>query len=541
MSMDDRFRLMADSAPAMIWMADTAKSFTWVNRPWLEFTGRKLEEERGFSWAQSVHAEDVDAALSAFKAHFDARTPFELEFRLQRHDGKYRWLVNKGVPLYENPSGEFSGYIGSCIDITEFKQAALEREALLQAEQAARSEAERLGRLKDEFLATLSHELRTPLNAILGWATLLRRLEPGNPDYTRGLETIERNARAQVQIINDLLDMSRIISGNVRLDVQPVDLHEVITSALETIKPSAEAKGLRLRKTLAANLGHLRGDPSRIQQVLWNLLTNAVKFTPPGGRIDVLLERVNSHVEIAVEDSGIGIEPEFLGMVFERFRQADASTKRRHGGLGLGLSIVKHLVELHGGSVRVKSPGKGQGATFIVSLPVSVIRTEDSGRHERPPMADIDLSSLDLPRLDGTTILVVDDEPDACDLIGRLVEESGARAIRARSGREALEVLERESVDIMVSDIGMPDIDGYELIQRVRESRGKLWSGIPAIALTAYARADDRQRALLTGYQMHLAKPVEPRELVAGIASLLNVRGRPAGTKRSESRSDDEA
>jgi CheY-like chemotaxis protein len=393
----------------------------------------------------------------------------------------------------------------------------------LKAERGAREEAERVGRLKDEFLATVSHELRTPLNAILGWATLLRRLEPGSTDHLRGLETIERNARVQVQIIADLLDMGRIISGKVQLDIQPIDLQDVISAAIDAVKPSTEARKLRLRVTLDARAGRLRGDAGRLQQVFWNLLTNAVKFTPAGGRIDVVLERVNSHVEVTVEDSGIGIKPEFLSFVFDRFRQGDASTTRRHGGLGLGLSIVKHLVELHGGSVRVKSPGEGQGATFVVALPISVIRTEDTGRYERPSFSDVDVESIGLPSLAGARALVVDDESDARTLICRLIEEQGGQCRVAASAMEAFAIVAEGAINVLISDIGMPDVDGYELIRKIRAMQGSTSRNIPAIALTAYARAEDRQRALLAGYQMHVAKPVEPRELIAGIASLLNL------------------
>jgi PAS domain S-box-containing protein len=521
-----RFRLMADSAPVLIWMADTSKACTWFNKAWLEFSNRTMEQELGFGWVQNIHPDDLDRFLRIYSDHFEARSAFKTEYRFRRHDGEWRWLIDNAVPLYEGSDGTFSGYIGSCVDITEFRQAATDREQLLLSERAARSEAERLGRMKDEFLATLSHELRTPLNAILGWATLLRRVKVGSDDYVKGLETIERNARVQTQIIADLLDMSRIISGKVQLDVQPVDLHEVISAALDSVRPSADAKQLRLRATLDAKAGRIRGDASRLQQVFWNLLTNAVKFTPAAGRIDIVLERVNSHVEVSIEDSGIGIKPEFLGFVFDRFRQADASITRRHGGLGLGLSIVKHLIELHGGTVRVKSPGENQGSTFIIALPISVSRTTDSGTHERPGLADVDLFSIGLPSLEGVTVLVVDDEPDARLLVSRIVEERGARAVMAQTGEEALRLLNTESVDILVSDIGMPDYDGYKFIQHIRMHEPKRVRNIPAIALTAYARADDRQRALLAGYQMHLAKPIEPRELIAGIASLLNVQFR---------------
>jgi len=521
---NERFRLMADSAPVLIWIADDAKSRVWFNKSWLEFTGRSLQQEQGFGWTQNVHEDDLAECLQAYAEGFDTRKPFRSECRIRGVDGQARWLIEQATPLFEGPSATFSGYIGSCVDITDSKKIEAEREDTLKAERAAREEAERVGRVKDEFLATVSHELRTPLNAILGWATLLRRLQPGHEDHTRGLETIERNARVQGQIIADLLDMSRIISGKVQLDVQPIDINDGINAALDAVKLSVEAKKLRLRVTLDARAGRLRGDPGRLQQVFWNLLTNAVKFTPSGGRIDVVSERVNSHVEISVEDSGLGIKPEFLAFVFDRFRQADSSTTRRHGGLGLGLSIVKHLVELHGGSVRVKSPGEGQGSTFVVALPISVIRTEETGRTgEHSGFSDVDVSSIELPSLAGVRALVVDDQADARVLICRLIEEQGGRCTLAESGADALRVIGEEDVNIVISDVGMPDFDGYQLIQKVRTLNTEA-RNLPAIALTAYARNDDRQRALLAGFQMHLSKPVEPRELIAGIASLLNLQ-----------------
>jgi PAS domain S-box-containing protein len=520
---NERFRLMADSAPVLIWMADTTKVRTWFNKSWLDFTGRAAEQETGFGWTQNVHEDDLANCLQKYAEGFDTRAPFRSEYRIRRADGSARWIIEQANPLFEGAGASFSGYIGSCVDITESKQLQADREETLKAERAAREQAERVGRLKDEFLATVSHELRTPLNAILGWATLLRRLDPGSDDHVRGLETIERNARVQGQIIADLLDMSRIISGKVQLDVQQIDLGEVINAALDAVKLSIEAKKLRLRVTLDARAGRLRGDPGRLQQVFWNLLTNAVKFTPSGGRISVVMERVNSHVEVAVEDSGVGIKSEFLAFVFDRFRQADSSTTRRHGGLGLGLSIVKHLVELHGGSVRVKSAGEDQGSTFVVALPISPIRMEHGEKPERPAFGDVDVSTIELPSLKGVKALVVDDQADARILICRLIEEHGGRCILAESSAEALTIVAQEDVNILISDIGMPDFDGYELIRRIRAMHSSAIRNLPAIALTAYARADDRQRALLAGFQMHVSKPVEPRELIAGIASLLNL------------------
>jgi PAS domain S-box-containing protein len=406
----------------------------------------------------------------------------------------------------------------------QLKQVVMEREYLLQSERYARSEAERLSHMKDEFLATLSHELRTPLNAIQGWATLLRQREVTAEDRARGLEAIERNVRAQAQIVSDLLDMSRIISGKIHLEVQLLSLHEVIHNAIEAVRTSADAKKLRIHTLLDSSVGFVRGDPSRLQQILWNLLTNAVKFTPPGGRIQVVLERVNSHVEVVVEDTGIGIGADFLPFVFERFRQADAAMTRRHGGLGIGLSIVKTLVELHGGSVRVKSAGQNQGTTFVIALPVSQVTEEEVERSQRLPVLADPLEAIELPGLSGASVLVVDDEPDGRQLMVRILEGRGARVTAVAGGAEALDLLKRLQFDILVSDIGMPGLDGYELMRRARSLDSSRPGPIPAIAVTAYARAEDRQRSLLAGYQMHLAKPVEARELIAGIASLLHLR-----------------
>jgi len=403
------------------------------------------------------------------------------------------------------------------------KQVITERELLLQSERYARSEAERLGHMKDEFLATLSHELRTPLNAIQGWATLLRQKEITPEDRTRGLEAIDRNVRAQAQIVSDLLDMSRIISGKIHLEVQLISLHEVINNAIESVRASADAKKIRIRTLLDSGVGFVRGDPNRLQQILWNLLSNALKFTPVGGRVQVILERVNSHVELVVEDTGIGIAPEFLPYVFERFRQADAAMTRRHGGLGIGLSIVKTLVELHGGSVRVKSAGANQGASFAIALPVSQVSEQEVERSQRLPVLADPLEAIELPRLDQTTLLIVDDEPDGRQLMVRILEGRGAKVTAVAGGAEALELLKAQEFDILVSDIGMPGLDGYELMRRVRLLDSNRPGPIPAIAVTAYARAEDRQRSLLAGYQMHLAKPIEARELVAGIASLLHL------------------
>jgi PAS domain S-box-containing protein len=425
------------------------------------------------------------------------------------------------VSLTVSPVRDSSGRI---VGASKIARNISERERLLESERAARSHAERLSRIKDEFLATLSHELRTPLNAILGWSALLRQHTVPPKERTRGLETIERNARVQAQIINDLLDMSRIVSGKLQLDVQPIYLQDVIAAAIETVRPSAEARHIRLTTLLDSTIGRTRGDPNRLQQVLWNLLTNAVKFTPQGGRIQVVLERVNSHVEITVADSGVGIKPEFLPYVFDRFRQADASTTRQFGGLGLGLSIVRNLVEMHGGTVSVRSPGENQGTTFTIALPLLAVDSEPARRNQAAPSADVmALEDIELPMLNKATILLVDDEADTRLLIQRILEDRGARVLTAASASEALAIIAGRDVDLLVSDIGMPGMDGYQLIGQVRALDGRRTGSLPAIAVTAYARPEDRQRSLLAGYQTHISKPLEARELIAAIASLLRI------------------
>ena len=398
-------------------------------------------------------------------------------------------------------------------EIAERKRAEEYRESLLVSERAARSEAERATRLKDEFVATLSHELRTPLNAIVGWASILRR-DRRAETLVQGVDVIERNAKLQAQMIEELLDMSRILSGKLLFELRRTSIVQVVDAAVAAVGPTADAKGVTLTAHLSP-CGHINGDSARLQQVIWNLLTNAIKFTPRGGRIDVALRESDDQVEILVTDTGQGIKADFLPFVFDRFRQGDASTTRRHGGLGLGLSIVKSLVELHGGSVDVSSPGEGQGSTFVVRLPVSASAL---------PYAD-EIPATQVhehagPRLTGLRILVVDDEADARFLARRVLEESGAHVLTAGSAAEALQTVDHANVlSVIVSDIGMPDQDGYDLIRQMRALPGEAGRG-PAVALTALARNEDRRRALLAGYQRHVSKPVDPAELVAAVASL---------------------
>ncbi len=408
------------------------------------------------------------------------------------------------------------------------QRAAAERQQLLSGERRAREEAERMSAMKDEFLATLSHELRTPLSAILGWSQLLRHRKMEPAEVARSLETIERNARVQTQLIEDLLDMSRITSGKLRLDVQRVDPIHAVEAALATVAPAAAARSIRVETMLDPRAGPLQGDSDRLQQIMWNLLSNAIKFTPKEGKVQVLLRRVDSAIEIVVADTGIGIAPEFLGEVFDRFRQADSSTTRRYGGLGLGLSIVKHLVELHGGSVEAASAGEGQGATFTVRMPLTVVLHNASVAAGRHPRTGAPLSTeLRAADLTGMTVLVVDDEQDARDLIEAVLADCHARVVVAASAAEALALVQRERPDVLVSDIGMPGMDGYELLRRVRALGVAQGGAVPAIALTAFARSEDRMRALRAGFRVHVAKPVDPAELVATVAS---VAGRTPAT-----------
>ena len=397
------------------------------------------------------------------------------------------------------------------------------KDELLMREQIIRAEAEGANRAKDEFLSILSHELRTPLNAILGWSAMLRQRTLSEDKVLRALETIERNAKSQAQLIEDILDISRIITGKLRLQVRPVNLVPVIESAIESVRLAAEAKSIRLQSVLDSEAGLLLGDANRLQQVVWNLLSNALKFTPKDGRVEIRLERVNSHAEITVSDTGLGISSEFLPFVFDRFRQHDSTTTRSYGGLGLGLAIVRQLVELHGGTVTVVSPGIGQGTTFTVTLPAMIIPLAPSDPEPLNSIVETKPRVEASPSLEGLQILVVDDEADALELLSTILQNNGADVIAVASVKQALTIIETatdRSPDVLVSDIGMPDEDGYSLISKLRQLEAQRGGKLPVIALTAYAGSDDRRQALLAGFQMHLTKPVDAAELVAVVASL---------------------
>jgi PAS domain S-box-containing protein len=445
-----------------------------------------------------------------------------------RKDGTTFW-ANVTITALRDGNGKLLGFAKLTRDLTETKRveamelANQEREEMLDAERSARMAAQRATRVKDEFLATLSHELRTPLSAILGWTqVLLRGVAPKGPDaQKRAIEVIDRNARAQVQLIDDLLDLSRIMAGKIRLDLRQISFASVVEAAMDSAMPTAETKGIHLKVILGATQDIVNADGARLQQVVWNLLTNALKFTPKGGQIQVLLQRVNSHLELSVSDTGIGIPAGYLPQVFDRFSQKDSSTTRTFGGLGLGLAICKQIVELHGGMIRASSQGEGLGATFFVQLPLSIVQLKDESSSRIHPTTEIQpLEDLSLPGLEGVLIFVVDDEPDARELLRIVLEDQGAKVICFGSAQDALDALKSTRPTVLICDIGMPKMDGYQLIRTLRatESRSER---TPAVALTAFARAEDRKRSLAAGYQAHLAKPFDVGELILVIADLV--------------------
>ncbi|UBF23819.1 response regulator [Kovacikia minuta CCNUW1] len=691
-----RFRQMTDAAPMLVWMAGSDMRCSYFNQPWLDFTGRTLEQEMGNGWTEGIHPDDLERCLNTYTTACAAHQNFEMEYRLKRFDHQYRWLLDVGTPRF-TPTGQFLGYIGSCVDIHDRKQAeillrernqrldwlyettrdllssnqplmlisslfeklkepleldvylnylinddcnqlhlasyggisesvaqqiewleygqavcgtvaqqrdqiicatisissdpkaelirslgitayacqpliaqghlfgtlsfgsrrrhqftdaeielmqalcdqmaiALDRSRLLTSLQQQADELRQANRIKDEFLAVLSHELRSPLNPILGWARILQTTQQDEAKTQYALETIERNAKLQAQLVEDLLDVSRILRGKLSLNTGPVGLPFTIKAALETVRLAAEAKSIQIQVILEPNVGQVLGDSSRLQQVVWNLLFNAVKFTPPGGRVEVRLEQVgnegvngwtggrveenpsphrpiHSYAQITVSDTGKGISPDFLPYVFDYFRQADGSTTRRFGGLGLGLAIVRHLVELHGGTIQADSAGEGQGATFTVKLPIMIAPK---------PNQDDTLSQAGSDfNFNGLQVLFVDDDRDSRELISFLLEQHGAKVIEVASASEALHSLEQAEFDLLISDVGMPDMDGYTLVQEVRTKASERSRTIPAIALTAYAGEIDQQQALAAGFQQHITKPVEPETLMRAIWTLV--------------------
>jgi signal transduction histidine kinase/CheY-like chemotaxis protein len=417
--------------------------------------------------------------------------------------------------------GKLVSVLSLVLDVTARKEAEEERAASLIRERDARQHAEEADRLKDEFLATLSHELRTPLTSILGWASMIRNGEVEGAAVTRAIETIERNARSQARLIDDLLDVSRIITGNLRLDLHPLNLAPIVEAAIDALRPTADVKGIQLRvETLSADC-LVKGDPNRLRQVIWNLLSNAIKFTQRGGVVAVALKCSGGSVRLSVADTGEGISAEFLPYVFDRFRQAEGSISRKQGGLGLGLAVVRHLVELHGGSIHAESAGLGHGSLFTVDLPLAEERRDPARAEERKRELERRRSRRGSIRLDGVHVLLVEDDEDSRKLLGTMLKRHGARVTATKSAAEAFRAVVSEAPDLLISDIGMPDEDGYEFIRKLRALPPEEGGRTPAIALTGYASRKDRELALEAGYQQHIAKPIEQTDMIAAIAALI--------------------
>ena len=513
---------LMDNIPDAIYFKDTESRFTRVNRHAPYRGGNAPEEVVGKTDFDFFVEEHARAAYDDEQRVMRTGVPLvDKEEKETYTDGSITWLSTTKVPILDE-GGRVTGLVGISRDISERKRAE-EARLELAREQAARAEAEAANRLKDEFLATVSHELRTPLTAILGWAKLLADGQVSPERAADAFGAIYRNARTQAQLIDDLLDVSRVITGKLRIEVAPVNLAAVVEAAAAVVRPAAEAKGVTLRTRLDGESLTINGDPARLQQVVWNLLSNAVKFTHAGGRVEARVRRAGSQMEVSVSDTGQGIETEFLPYVFERFRQADVGTTRRHGGLGLGLAIVRHLVELHGGTVNAESEGEGRGSTFTVRLPVRAVRPAEptAPDAEQQPARREAFEAPDATHaLGGLKVLVVDDEADARRLLTEVLARRGAEVLTAASAGEALEMLQAWRPHVLLCDVGMPDGDGYELIRRVRELPLERGGRTPAAALTAYAGPADRQRALASGFQLHVAKPVEPAELAAAVASL---------------------
>lgn len=540
---EEQFRSLSACSPVGIFLTDIVGNCTYTNPRYQSILGICDEDCLGKGWLRSLRPEDRDRIFADWSAAAQQGKEYYSEFSIVTATGTVRWLTLRSSPMLSN-EGAVIGYVGTVEDISDRKQAEEERAKLIR-EQAALKEAEATNRMKDEFLATLSHELRTPLNSILGWAKLLRNRKLDEKATARALETIERNARLQEQLIEDILDVSRIIRGKLVLNICPVNLVSVIETAVETVRLQAEAKNIAFEFAMPAiaptdkanippnkdNNGHfslakhlaspfmVSGDPDRLQQVIWNLLSNAIKFTPENGRVDITLSTDNNYAQIQVSDTGIGIQPDFLRYVFDRFRQADGSTTRSHTGLGLGLAIARHLVELHHGNIYADSAGEGQGATFTVKLPLLAAKQPQNLKK-----AEIveSVSSPQLP-LNNVQLLVVDDDTDTRLFLSAALQQSGATVRAVSSVNEAILAIQEYPPEILISDIGMPEEDGYTLIRKVRLLEAEKGGQIPAIALTAYAREEDSTEAIAAGFHMYASKPIEPAKLINMILKLLKV------------------
>ncbi len=513
------YREIFDHSSEAISMVDPEGRYIEQNAAHANLLGYSDEEIYGQTPAIHMGKERFEQVLCELATAGEYRG----EFEANKKDGQVLDVELTAFTIRDD-AGEVLGYVGIKRDITERKQSEQERAVLLERERAAREDAEKANRLKDEFLATLSHELRTPLNAVIGWARMLKLGRLDQESANHALQVIERNAWAQKQIIEDILDVSRVVTGKLQLKIAPLDVVTVVDGALDAVRPAMEAKDIRVETIIDAGLRIISGDANRLQQVIWNLLSNAAKFTQPGGKVEIRVSQTETHVSIQVGDSGPGISKTFLPHVFERFRQADGSTTRTHGGLGLGLAIVRHLVELHGGVISADNHPNESGAIFTVRLPLPTGELNPEILAQAASIfGDADVENANLQ---GLKIVVVDDESDALDLIAMELTQHGAFVKSFSNANEALAALEHDEFDVLISDIGMPEMDGYQLIRKVRQSESGKRKRIPAVALTAYARVQDRMRAILAGYNTHVPKPVEANELLTVVASLAGRMGK---------------
>jgi PAS domain S-box-containing protein len=504
---------LAAAVPGILFTTGEDGSYDYLNQHYYDYTALPPGSGMGLGWTAVLHPEDRELARSRWAEAIRTGQSLEMEYRIRRSDGAYRWFLCRAVP-FRGAQNRIVKWFGSCMDIDDRRRAEQKQAVLAHTAQEA-------SRVKDEFLAVLSHELRTPLNAMLGWAHMLGTGTLSADASTRAIDSIQRNAKAQAQLIEDLLDLSRIRTGKLRLRFARVDLLDVVQSAIDSIRLAAASKGIEIATAHDTTLPVLQADRDRLQQVVWNLLSNAVKFTPKGGHVDVRIGQRGSHAEVAVVDSGSGIPEDLLPHVFDRFRQGDSTPARSHGGLGLGLAIARELVEAHGGTIHAASPGVSQGATFTIALPIRAVghaawqEPLPAGPDVREPIPCRSLA------LAGIRVLVVDDDADARDLVTLALEGCGAGVRVAASASEALAALEVDRPQVLVADIGMPEQDGHSLIREVRNrERDEGASRLPAIALTAYASVSDRQAALAAGYDRHLAKPVKPQDLADAVSDL---------------------
>ncbi len=519
-AMNKQFIDLAEAIPQMVWICDEQGRPTYFNSSWSAFTGLTQEQLTQGGWEKVLHTDDHDAVIAWWRDALQTGRNFEVECRLRQSDGQYTWFLGRATPVRDQ-AGRNSRWFGTCTDINVHKRMQQDRERLLGIERTARADLQRANVIKDQFLATLSHELRTPMTAILGWTQLLQDPAIRQAKLDHAMESIGNNARMQARLIEDLLDMSRILSGKFVLKLEWVDLRKVVQAAVDSLAHEVAARKIELVQQVDPS-GDVKtwGDAARLQQIVWNLLSNALKFTPPGGRVALSFQHEEGGAVVRIEDKGRGINPQFLPFVFDRFRQADGSTTRRHGGLGLGLAIVKHLVELHGGSVTAYSEGEGRGATFTVRLPMNREPAEAMERTDASATEERTADSNGKAPLAGLKLLIVADERDTTEILGEILRRVGASVEIAFNGFDAIAAMERGAFDVLISDIGMPEMDGYGLIRRVRELETGSPRHMPAIAVTAFAHKEDREEALAAGYQMHIPKPIAADQLIRAVGQL---------------------